>query len=339
MALGTVPFGPSSRLTVGSGSAGARFMARTVLFHRKYRRFHGGHLKVWHYFNHVLAAPGFDARVLFDIDSSWDSSNPWSNARDKVIPSLSEIAPDAIFVAGRDWQRLEAIGLLDRGLPILNLIQHTRHADDWSIQSRYLDQKAIRICVSEEVAAAVARSGSRGPIVVIPNSIDVPIVETPGGSSRPCDLLIAGLKQPGMAERARAHFAAQGFAVEALTDHQERDSFLESMGRARVTLFLPNEEEGFYLPALEGMALGTLVVCPDCVGNRSFCIPGQNAFRPDFVFEALIEATESALALPATRAHALLSNARETARAHSPEAEQKAFVRVLENLDDLWAGD
>ena len=67
-----------------------------------------------------------------------------------------------------------------------------------------------------------------------------------------------------------------------LTEHVPRDEFLDAMRRARVTLFLPNEEEGFYLPALEGMALGTIVVCPDCVGNRSFCLPGVNAFRPDY---------------------------------------------------------
>ena len=36
-----------------------------------------------------------------------------------------------------------------------------------------------------------------------------------------------------------------------------------------MTLFLPNQREGVYIPGLEGMALGTLVVCPDCVGNRS----------------------------------------------------------------------
>ena len=121
---------------------------RTVLFHRKYRRFHGGHLKVWHYFNHVLAAPALDARVVFDVDSSWDSSNPWQQARERVVESAEGITPDALFIAGRDWQRFEKLGLLDLDVPKLNLIQHMRHADEWSIQSRYLDRKAIRICVS-----------------------------------------------------------------------------------------------------------------------------------------------------------------------------------------------
>ena len=126
---------------------------RTILFHRKYKRFHGGHLKVWNYFNHVLAALGFDAQVLFDAGSSWDATNPWPVARERVIASLDGVSPDALFVAGRDWQRLEGLGLLDCGLPMLNLIQHVRHADDWSIQSRYLSRKAIRLCVSDEVAA------------------------------------------------------------------------------------------------------------------------------------------------------------------------------------------
>lgn len=315
---------------------------RTVLFHRKYRRLHGGHLKVWHYFNHVLAAPGFDARVVFDENSSWDSSNPWSAARDRVIDAETAraLAADALFVAGRDWQRLDQLGLLDRDVPTLNLIQHVRHADDWSIQSRYLERKAIRLCVSAEVAAAVRAAGSRGPIVVIPNSVDFPPLDPVGDGdcSRPTDLLIAGLKQPVLAARLGERLAVPGRAIEILTDHLPRDNFLEAVRRARVSLFLPNEEEGFYLPALEGMALGTIVVCPDCVGNRSFCLPGENAFRPAYAEGDLERAAEAALALPPAESKRLAARAAETARLHSPRAEREAFTRVLHDLDALWMG-
>lgn len=310
---------------------------RTVLFHRKYRRFHGGHLKVWHYFNHVLAAPGFEARVVFDVDSSWDSSNPWAGSRDRVVENVDEVAADALFIAGRDWQRLDALGMLNRGLPVLNLIQHVRHAEEWSIQSRYLGRKAIRICVSEEVAEAVSKAGSIGPTVVIPNSVDVPLPSNDDDAYRPVDLLIAGLKQPVLAGKLRQQLAGQGRTIEVLTDHLEREAFLDAIRHARVTLFLPNEEEGFYLPALEGMALGTLVVCPDCVGNRSFCFPGQNAYRPAFTNDELARATEDALALDEADAARLIGAARETAQRHSPAAERAAFVDVLNNLDELWA--
>jgi hypothetical protein len=312
---------------------------RTILFHRKYRRFHGGHLKVWNYFNHVLAVPGFDARVLFDANSSWDQSNPWSHARESVIDSLEFVEPDALFIAGRDWQRLDEFGLLDKGLPILNLIQHVRHAEEWSIQSRYLGRRAIRICVSDEVANAVSAQGSVGPVVVIPNGVDVEIVDQPNPSSRPTDLLIAGMKQPVLAGQLAEQLEIPGRSVEVLTQHLPREAFLEAMQRARVTLFLPNSEEGFYLPALEGMGLGTIVVCPDCIGNRSFCVPDVTAYRPEFHIDALIEATASALALTQEDAVPLIARGREMARRHSLESERMAFTQVLVGLDDLWATD
>jgi hypothetical protein len=312
-------------------------LVRIVLFHRKYRRFHGGHLKVWHYFNHVLAAPGFDARVHFDANSSWDSSNPWTQVPDHVIESVDALSPAALFVAGRDWQRLDELGLLDRGIPVLNLIQHVRHAQEWSIQSNYLDRKAIRICVSPEVAAAVEEAGSRGMTVVIPNGVDVPVVASGDQKAKSVDLLIAGLKQPALATRVAGQFAGTGRSVEVLTEHVARETFLEAMRRARVTLFLPNEEEGFYLPALEGMALGTIVVCPDCVGNRSFCLPDVNAFRPAFRFDDMVRDVESALTLSEPAAARLRNCAIATVQHHSLDAERERFGEVLANLDALWA--
>ncbi|HLL51217.1 MAG TPA: glycosyltransferase [Thermomicrobiales bacterium] len=310
---------------------------RVVLFHRKYRRFHGGHLKVWHYFNHVLATPGFDARVHFDVNSSWDSSNPLVQAPDRVIEAIDGLTPDALFVAGRDWHRLDELGLLDRGIPVLNFIQHVRHAQDWSIQSDYLDRKAIRLCVSPEVAAAVEEAGSRGTTLVIPNGMDVPVIGAGEEPTRRVDLLIAGLKQPVLAARVAEYVSETGRAIDVLTEQVPRERFLESIRRARVTLFLPNEEEGFYLPALEGMALGTIVVCPDCVGNRSFCLPGVNAFRPAFQFDDVVRDVESALALTEPAATSLRTRATEMARRHSLDAERERFGQVLANLDSLWA--
>lgn len=307
---------------------------RTILFFRKYRRFHGGHLKVWHYFNHTLATDGFDARVLFDSDSNWDVSNPWSDVRELVVDSPEDAQAQAYFVAGRDWQRMEALGLLDSELPIINFIQHTRHADDWSIQSRYLARKAIRVCVSDEVADAVERAGSRGRTIVIPNSIDVPVGANMQ-QERPVDLLIAGLKQPEMAIQAAAALQRDGRTVEVLGDHVPREQFLAKISNARNVLFLPNREEGFYLPALEGMALGALVICPDCIGNRGF-MNGRNGVFPRYEMPALVDATEAAMMMPEGERAAMLGQARETATRHQPAAERAAFSKVLQNLDHLW---
>ena len=53
------------------------------------------------------------------------------------------------------------------------------------------------------------------------------------------------------------------------------------MSRGRLVVLLPLAEEGFYLPALEAMAMGCVVICPDCVGNRAFCVDEVTALVPD----------------------------------------------------------
>jgi glycosyltransferase involved in cell wall biosynthesis len=92
------------------------------------------------------------------------------------------------------------------------------------------------------------------------------------------------------------------------------------------------------LPALEGMALGTLVVCPDCIGNRSFCLPGHNAFRPDYNIDDIVRDAEAALALPPYEARQLRENAAKTAGEHTLSQEREAFLDVLHNIDQLWKG-
>ena len=80
---------------------------RTVLFFRDFRKFHGGHLKVWDYFNHVRASPRFDAKIAFTENSVWTDANPWTGAREHVVDSPADVRPDVFFVAGRDWLRMD----------------------------------------------------------------------------------------------------------------------------------------------------------------------------------------------------------------------------------------
>ena len=101
-------------------------------------------------------------------------------------------------------------------------------------------------------------------------------------------------------------------------------------------MLLPWREEGFYLPALEGMALGTVVVCPTVFGNRSFCLPEVNCFRPPYEEDALVAAAEAALGdLP--NLDRMLSNGLQTAREHDLSRERQAFLEILGQVNDLWS--
>ena len=66
---------------------------RLVLFHRDFRRFTGGHLKVWNYFNHVRDSDWYEPRIAFTSESIWDETNPWSNSREYVV----EYNPESRF--------------------------------------------------------------------------------------------------------------------------------------------------------------------------------------------------------------------------------------------------
>lgn len=51
---------------------------------------------------------------------------------------------------------------------------------------------------------------------------------------------------------------------------------------ADVFLATPLVEEGFYLPGLEAMAAGAIVLSPDAGGNRAYCDFGENCLRVGF---------------------------------------------------------
>jgi glycosyltransferase involved in cell wall biosynthesis len=144
-------------------------------------------------------------------------------------------------------------------------------------------------------------------------------------------------KQPELGRRARA--ALQGFVstVRLLDGSVVRDRFLDELARSRVTVFFPNEREGFYLPALEGMAAGTLVVCPDCVGNRSFCVNDRTALRPDHNFDDVMAAARAAISLERSQRQRILDAAAEMASAHDLAQERRRFFDVLDHVDELWA--
>ncbi len=311
---------------------------RVVLFHRDFQRFTGGHLKVWDYFNHVLSSSQHDPWITFTARSRWDRTNPWFSMRDRVTDWNLKNA-DLLFLAGTDWRALSEPDQKKSDRPIFNLIQHPRHAEIGSELRGFLRHRAIRICVSEEVASAIRATGEvNGPVHVIPNGVDVSAFpQSPAPfNERSTDVLICGLKSPDLARDCYQRLAKNGRIVRWLIDWVPRHEYLAHLGRAKITLFLPRKEEGFYLPALEGMGAGTVVVCTDCLGNRSFCIDRQNCLRPENRSEAIVAATEKALQLGEAERDKMISEGLKTFREHSLERERAAFLPLLERTEEIW---
>jgi hypothetical protein len=307
---------------------------RRVYFYRDVIDFAGGHLKVWNYYCHTNALSGFRARVYLTAQSRRDSSNPWSETADQLDAWQPERA-DVLFVAGLDWNAVPRA--LPTTIPVISLMQGLGHADPADPRYAFLERPAIRICVSDEVRDALRATGRvRGPLMSIPNGVGIP-AGIAVGSVRATRVFIGGLKNPPLAGEIAADLRQQGVEVTVLTREVPRADFLSAMADAEVAVVLPLAREGFFLPALEAMALGTLVVCPDCIGNRSVCLPGENCYRPSYTRHDIMRAVRHALSLPAPERERLVANARATASAHTLDVERAAYhAKVLRPLDDLW---
>lgn len=310
-----------------------------VLFHRDYLRFQGGHLKVWHYFNHLQNSKKYLPKIYFSKQSIFDESNPWENT--SILSSWQPDQADILFLAGLDWQAVldnQAFLNKRKSIPIINLVQGLSHADIGDIKYKFLKEKAIRICVSKQVADAIqATNQVNGPIFTITNGVDLKALPAPLSSeSKDIELLIVAIKKPELGVELQGKLSSKFKKLVIITKLLPRAEFLDLLNRARVCLCLPHLAEGFYLPALEAMALNTLVICPDCIGNRSFCVDGNNCFQPTYEKSALIATVQRAVSLTIDEHYRFLLNARKTVDNHSLQSEANQFLDIMNNVKKLW---
>ncbi|CAD5943475.1 glycosyltransferase family 1 protein [Planktothrix agardhii] len=312
----------------------------SILFYRDYGGFTGGHLKVWDYFNHVRFSKNHCPSIYFTSQSSWDINNPWFNLDKKFILSQPLANPDLIFMEGLDWQLLDQNYKHNSPVPIINLIQSFRHGYPDNPRYPFLKYKAIRICVSLEIKQYLETHAQvNGELLVIPCGLDLTrIPESLDWDQKDYDILIAALKEPELGQELKQKLEITGQKVELLTTQLPRKDYLEQLNRARITVFLPNkkEGEGFYLPALEGMVVGTMVICPDCIGNRSFCISGYNCFRPDYRVESILNVIQQALQYSHTQVQEMLTHGKQTANEHNLLKERQAFLEILDHIHEIW---
>ncbi len=325
-----------------------RDMPRRVWFHRGIAPLSGGQVKHSHYFEHVRRMPGFAPVIAFSRAApsefhARERQRLWPVAAAEAVETWAPQTSDLLFLAGRDWRYAAERGLLDSALPRINLIQHVRHAREGDELYGYLGERAVRICVSFEVARAILATGRvRGPVLTIPNGIDVAPFEageegSPAGfEERPAPVAVVGYKRPELARALCEGLCAQGIEHRLHAGLVGRSAFLAVLAESRVAVCLPHAEEGFYLPALEAMGSGALVVTLDCIGNRGFCHDHWNCIVAEPDSRSLARAVQSALSLnPAERGRMHL-RARDTAARHSLAAERARFHAILGDIDRLW---
>ena len=311
---------------------------KSILFYRRFDRYSGGQQKVFDYFCHAYAHLAVEPSIFW-ADGSLDMrSTIWADHAQALSPEYYPESADAAFVAGLDWQAYLPARSRTAGQPVVNLIQHVRHADPSSDVYPFLSERAVRICVSAEVEQAILGTGRvNGPTFAIPNGIDTAAITGFRQPKQPGSVYVLGNKQPQLATELSSALVQQGLKVTCHAEHTLRDRVLRAMAQAEVCVLLPHRTEGFYLPALESMALDCLVIVPDCVGNRGFCQDGVTCLMPALSLASLLIAVGEARELLALgTANTMIERAHKRVEQHSLSRERSLFYDVLENLDAIW---
>ena len=303
---------------------------KTVYFYRDFKGFTGGHLKVWEYYQHVMSSNAFKAEIFFSNETSW-VNNPWIDVKHQVLKQWQPEKSDILFLAGMDWLALSEQQRRCPPSPVINFIQHVRHADPKHPLFQFLKYPAIRICVSQQVADAIEATGKvNGTVLVNPNGIDPVLLPNPlDREFKDIPLLIIGLKNPDLAKVLSKKLLDIGVNNQLVIDFLARDVFLDLLNRSRFAVLLPTLTEGFYLPALESMYLETLVICPDCVGNQSFCLDRHTCLKPHYDLQNILSSIEFALQMSDEQQAQIIRQAKEVSLAHSILKERKQFLEIL----------
>lgn len=310
-------------------------MKKSIHFYRDFQEYTGGHQKVADYFAHVKLSSSFNPTIVFSSNSRWDESNPWFPEYQHQSLDYAPANYDYAFLAGMDWQ-IYLSSARPKNQPVINLIQHVRHADPAQPMHQFLSQRAVRICVSSEVAAAINATGKvNGPVFTIANGIDIPAIEP---QQKRHDVLIFGPKNPQLAKELKNNLAQQSIHAACVTDWLPREELLMLLSSSRIAVMLPNPTEGFYLPALESMYYADITIVPDCVGNRSFCHNRQNCLIPEYNSAAVEAAVCEALVLlqQPEQLNIFKRNCAATLEYHSLQRERTEFLALMGRVDELW---
>jgi hypothetical protein len=126
------------------------------------------------------------------------------------------------------------------------------------------------------------------------------------------------------------------FEFRSIRSHVEWQVVREMYHWADVFLCCPRIQEGFHLPGLEAMAAQCIVVTPDVLGNREYCLFGTNCIEVEW---SKVESYKAALhriaAMRVAERMALRTAGATTAGSRQLTAERTAFAALLAELQEV----
>jgi hypothetical protein len=308
----------------------------------------GGVVKVFDYLIHALEL-GYEAHVHCPL-AIGDDEPLFKIPRFVALPDHPRVRFDERIAFGMgtdDWAvfswppHYEEIA---RGMSaghgherVIHLVQNTRHANPTFANGyavRLLARPMARIMVAHEVMDACRPH-------LNPHSASTTIVEAhdwpyfhrrrSGGLSSPIRVAYTTWKSDIGVQVQRA--AERRYAFRSIRQTASWQEVRDLLHWCDVFLCCPGPEEGFYLPGLEALAAGAIVVTPDVGGNRAYCKFGENCVAVGFeLVDDYIEALDEIAGWTGEQIDDLRRRGYDTLGAHTLDRERASFASFLLEL-------
>lgn len=222
---------------------------------------------------------------------------------------------------------------------VIHVIQNVRHVNPlWLAGSatRLLTRPMARISINTIVADLIQpwldpRALHR--VINIGHDVDHFTQARSGGLGQPLKVAYTTWKSD-IGDRVAHRLADDpGFEFRAIRETVDWGPLRELYSWADVFLCSPAAEEGMYLPGIEAMASGALVVTPDVGGNMSYARPGENCLLVGYEdVESYAAALEELTGFGDDAVAAFRHSGWERAKSHQLPSEAAEFAAFLEEL-------
>lgn len=317
----------------------------------------GGVVKVFDYVEHARVR-GYEAVVC--CPDAYDAGSPlFRNPRYRHLSpenGVRFVGLDRFTVGPTDlcffsWPPhyetvAPRIGRWSRHEQAILIVQNVRHANPLFTNGyalRLLSRPMARIMTNEVVLKAVEPYLNRESLTeVITLGHDTPFF----GKERPGGPLGSPLKvgyttwKSGVGDEVAAMLKGDpGYEFRAIRQAATWEELRVLYHWSDVFLATPFAEEGFYMPALEAMAAGAVVLTPDAGGNMAYCRFGENCL-PVALDDAgsYVEALGRLRAMSPAEVDLLRRAGHLTAARHTLEHEGERFGEFLGRLERRLVG-
>src|SRR5918993_1704985 len=312
----------------------------------------GGVVKIMDYVNHarslgyepVIACPEQykPGLPVFQIPRFSDIS-PGNGIKFTDLERVSVAPQELAFLSGPTHYEIREPRLSGwpRHEQVIFIVQNVRWANPAFTNGyavRLLSRPMARIMTNDVVLEAVKpylNPSSMTEVIELGNDSDFFARKRSGGLGSPIKVGYTTWKSGVGDEVAAALSGSPGFEFRAIRNPVGWAGLRELYHWADVFLATPLVEEGFYMPGLEAMAAGAVVISSDAGGNRAYCNFGENCIEVGLDdAPGYVSALEGLRTAGAGEVERLRRNGYETLGRHTLEHERERFGEFMERLID-----